>query len=301
MNKTCIIIAGPTAVGKTTTAIELAKYFKTEIISSDSRQCYRELNIGVAKPSPQQLASVLHHFINSHSIHDDVTAAEFETFALNVANKVFDKSDIAVIVGGTGLYIKSFCDGLDDIPAASVYFKKELQQRYQEEGIDWLTKELAEKDPRFYEHGEMQNPHRMMRALEVMHASGRSILSFYTGQKKLRPFNIIKVALALPREYLYENINTRTEQMMNLGLLHEAKELLVYKSLKPLQTVGYRELFAHLEGGISLEEAVKLIKQNTRHYAKRQMTWFKKDAEFTWMSPGNATDVISFIKERLKL
>jgi len=300
MHKTCIIIAGPTAVGKTNAAVEVAKHFSTEIISSDSRQCYTELNIGVAKPSQEYLAAVTHHFINSHSIHDNVSAADFEVFAADAIKKVFQKSDVAVMVGGTGLYIKAFCDGLDAIPVASEAYRKELKQNYQEQGIPWLAAELARKDPQFYVQGEMQNPQRMMRALEVMHASGKSIISFYTGVKKKRDFEIIKIGLELPRAELYENINNRTTEMIEAGLLEEVKSLQTWRHLNSLQTVGYRELFSYIDGGLPFENAVDLIKQNTRHYAKRQMTWFKKDSEFTWMKPDDTETLISFINDKFK-
>ena len=299
MDKTCIIIAGPTAVGKTSAAIEVAKHFSAEIISSDSRQCYKELNIGVAKPSATQLAEVTHHFINSHSIHTALTAADFENYALQTAEELFRKSNTVVMVGGTGLYIKAFSDGLDDIPTPDENFRHELKSQYQLHGIGWLAEQLAQKDPLFFKSGEMQNPHRMMRALEVMHASGKSILSHYSGRRKVRDFRIIKVALELPRADLYDNINKRTEQMMEDGLLLEAKGLVAWKHLNPLQTVGYREIFEHLEGVTSLERAVELIKQNTRHYAKRQMTWFKKDDEFNWVNAGDMVKLIAVISEKL--
>lgn len=300
MNKTCIIIAGPTAVGKTNIAIEVAKHFSAEIISSDSRQCYAELNIGVAKPSQQQLEEVPHHFINSHSIHTPLSAADFEAYALQVANELFEKSKTVIMVGGTGLYIKAFCEGLDDIPLAGEELRNQLKQQYQIGGMEWLTKEIKERDLEFYRRGEMQNPQRMLRALEVMHSSGRSILSFFTAAKKKRDFDVIKIGLELPRKDLYENINDRTDKMMEAGLLEEVEQLVPYKELTPLQTVGYRELFTHLDGGISLKVAVDLIKQNTRHYAKRQMTWFKKDAEFTWMSPGDVEKIISLVQNKLR-
>lgn len=299
MNKTCIVIAGPTAVGKTSAAIEIATHFAAEIISSDSRQCYTELNIGVAKPSIGQLAAVPHHFINSHSIHDCISAADFEVYALDVAIRLFAKSDITVLVGGTGLYTKAFCEGLDNIPNAPLEYRNELKHYYQEKGISWLQREIAQKDPIFYVRGEMQNPQRMMRALEVMQASGKSILSYFTGEKKKRPFDVIKIGLELPREQLYENINARTVKMMDAGLLEEVESLHAWKDINPLQTVGYRELFAYLDGSLDLEKAVDLIKQNTRHYAKRQLTWFKRDADFIWTQPEATEKLISLLHKRL--
>jgi tRNA dimethylallyltransferase len=283
MNKTCIIIAGPTAVGKTALAIELAKYFSTEIISADSRQCYKELNIGVARPSPEELDTVPHHFIASHSIQQDISASDYENYALNCADEIFKKTDVAIMVGGTGLYIRAFCEGLDQIPAIEETIRNDIKKQYQDNGIEWLQQQLKEIDPLYAEKGEMQNPQRMMRALEVKAGTGQSIISFQSQQKKQRPFNIIKIGMELPRPVLYDRINRRVDIMMQDGLLEEAKTVLPFRDRNALQTVGYRELFDHLEGFISLEKAVELIKQNSRHYAKRQLTWFKKDAGIKWI------------------
>lgn len=285
MNKTCIVIAGPTAVGKTALAVEIARHFSTAIISADSRQCYRELNIGVAKPSAAELAQVHHYFVDSHSVHDNVSAADFEKYALEAAARIFEHSDVAVMTGGTGLYIRAFCEGMDPIPPVEEAIRKQVTEAYALHGIQWLQEEIRTADPDFFEKGEMQNPQRMMRALEVKRSSGQSILSFQTNAKVKRDFNIIRVALELPREGLYERINRRVDEMMAAGLANEVKSLLPYQSLNALQTVGYRELFAYHEGEISLSRAVELIKQHTRHYAKRQMTWFKKDPAFSWYAP----------------
>ena len=285
MNKTCIVIAGPTAVGKTALAVDIARHFSTAIISADSRQCYRELNIGVAKPSAAELAQVHHYFVDSHSVHDNVSAADFEKYALEAAARIFEHSDVAVMTGGTGLYIRAFCEGMDPIPPVEEAIRKQVTEAYALHGIQWLQEEIRTADPDFFEKGEMQNPQRMMRALEVKRSSGQSILSYQTNAKVKRDFNIIRVALELPREGLYERINRRVDEMMAAGLANEVKSLLPYQSLNALQTVGYRELFAYHEGEISLSRAVELIKQHTRHYAKRQMTWFKKDPAFSWYAP----------------
>lgn len=285
MNKTCIVIAGPTAVGKTALAVDIARHFSTAIISADSRQCYRELNIGVAKPSAAELAQVHHYFVDSHSVHDNVSAADFEKYALEAAARIFEHSDVAVMTGGTGLYIRAFCEGMDPIPPVEEAIRKQVTEAYALHGIQWLQEEIRTADPDFFEKGEMQNPQRMMRALEVKRSSGQSILSFQTNAKVKRDFNIIRAALELPREGLYERINRRVDEMMAAGLANEVKSLLPYQSLNALQTVGYRELFAYHEGEISLSRAVELIKQHTRHYAKRQMTWFKKDPAFSWYAP----------------
>ena len=285
MDKTCIIIAGPTAVGKTAIAIHLAQLFSTTIISSDSRQCYRELNIGVAKPEPSELQAVHHDFINSHSIHESVNAADFEKYALKSVDAIFQKTDIAIMVGGTGLYIKAFCEGLDKIPEVPIELREQIIQDYQTNGIEWLAKMLEEKDALYVANGNMQNPQRMMRALEIISFTGNSILSYQTHQKEKRDFKIIKIGLELPRPILYERINHRVDKMIADGLIEEASSLQPYQDLNALQTVGYSELFDYFNGKITKEKAIELIKQNTRHYAKRQMTWFKKDDSINWLEP----------------
>ena len=287
MDKTCIIVAGPTAVGKTAIALHLAQLFSTTIISSDSRQCYRELNIGVAKPEPAELEAIHHDFINSHSIHESVNAADFEKYALSSVEKIFQKSDVAIMVGGTGLYIKAFCEGLDKIPEVPAALRAQIIQDYQTKGIEWLTQKLQEKDADYSANGNMQNPQRMMRALEIISFTGNSILSYQTHQKEKRNFNIIKIGLELPRPELYERINSRVDKMIADGLIEEASTLQSYQHLNALQTVGYSELFDYFNGKISKEKAIELIKQNTRHYAKRQLTWFKKDEEMTWFPPND--------------
>jgi tRNA dimethylallyltransferase len=283
--KTVIIIAGPTAVGKTALGIEAAQYFQTEIISADSRQCYKELSIGVARPSPEELAAVPHHFIASHSIEEKVTAATFEQYALEKAATLFQKHDVVVMVGGTGLYIKAFCEGLDEVPEVPEEVRAEIIYNYQQQGLAWLQQEVQSRDPRFYAVGEIQNPHRLMRALEVVTATGQSILDFRTGVKKQRPFDIIKIALDLPREQLHHHINTRVDKMIEQGLVDEVRAVVPYRNHTALQTVGYKEIFSYLDGEISLSEATELIKRNTRQYAKRQLTWFRKDSAYNWITP----------------
>lgn len=274
--KTCIIISGPTAVGKTSYGIELALKYNTQIISADSRQCFKELNIGVAKPSQEQLEKVKHYFINSHSIHEEVNSKIFEDYALKRANEIFENNDNAILVGGTGLYIKAFSEGLDEIPAIDENIRKEINELYNNHGLPWLKHEIEMKDNLFFLTGEMQNPQRMLRALEVKLTTGKSILDFQTRKKVQRDFAIKNVVLELSREQLYTNINNRVNQMMEAGLLQEAEKLFQYRHLNALQTVGYKELFDYMEGKISLPEAIEEIKKNTRHYAKRQVTWFKK-------------------------
>jgi tRNA dimethylallyltransferase len=285
VNKTCIVIVGPTAVGKTSLAIKVAQHFNTEIISVDSRQCFKELHIGVAKPSAEELKLVKHYFINSHSIREEVNAAVFEQYALEKVNQIFASHDTAVMVGGTGLYVKTFCEGIDEVPLIKPEIREKITADLEWEGLEWLQKEVEKNDPLYYAKGEIKNPQRLMRALEVKLSTGRSIIEFQTQQKKQRDFNVIKIGLELPKEQLHKNINSRVDAMMQRGLLDEVKRLEPFKKLNALQTVGYRELFGHLAGDLPLADAIEIIKINTRQYAKRQMTWFKKDEEVKWSAP----------------
>lgn len=296
MNNTCIVIVGPTAVGKTALAIKVAQHFNTEIISADSRQCFKELNIGVAKPTASALQLVKHHFINSHSIKDEVNAAVFEQYALEKAALIFKDHAVAVMVGGTGLYVKTFCNGIDEVPVIKPEIRAQIIADLEWEGLEWLQKEVEKNDPLYYSKGEIKNPQRLMRALEVKLSTGRSIIEFQTQQRKQRDFDIIKIGLELPKEQLHATINKRVDAMMKAGLLEEVKKLEPFKKLNALQTVGYRELFGHLAGDLLLEDAVEIIKINTRQYAKRQMTWFRKDEEVHWCAP-DYEKIIAYIKE----
>ena len=280
--KTMIIVCGPTAVGKTAAAIELAKHFHTEIISADSRQCFKELNIGVARPSVEELKKVPHHFIASHSIHDNVSAGSFEQYSLQKVKAIFLEHNVAIMVGGTGLYIKAFCEGMDHVPDVPVEIRRSIMLNYEKNGLEWLQSETQKRDPAFYKTGETQNPQRLMRALEVAEATGQSILEFRKGNKADRDFNIVKIGLELPKAELHRNINARVDKMIATGLVEEVKELLPYKNLNALQTVGYAEIFDYLDGKVSLKDAIELIKTNTRQFAKRQMTWFRKDKDIKW-------------------
>jgi tRNA dimethylallyltransferase len=293
--KTAILIIGPTAVGKTSVAIELAQRFSTEIISADSRQCFKELNIGVARPSELELQAVRHYFIASHSIHDNVNAGTFEQYALQRAKELFHTHDQIIVTGGTGLYLQAFCEGLDEIPNVPNETRKEIISKYEKNGLKWLQKQVEKKDPRFYISGEIRNPHRLMRALEVAEATGRSILEFRSGRKETRDFNIVKIGLELPKEELHRNINTRVDRMIDAGLVEEAKQLSRDRSLNALQTVGYKEIFDYLDAKFSIEQAAELIKQNTRQYAKRQMTWFKKDKQIEWFTPSDISRIEKYL------
>ena len=274
--KHCIVIAGPTAVGKTAEAIRLAKLYKTEIISADSRQCYRELSIGVARPSEEELKEVTHHFIANHSITENITAASFEKEALYHLEEIFKNNDHAIVCGGTGLYIKALAEGLNEIPQIPDSVRQEIIELYNNYGIEILRKTLLEKDPDFPLHGDVDNPNRMMRALEVMLHTGNTLNSYQTGKKAARNFDISYQIMELPREYLYEKIDERVDKMITAGLEEEVRSLIEYQDRPALQTVGYNEFFNYFNGLISKKEAIEKIKQHTRNYAKRQTTWFKK-------------------------
>ncbi|MGN6211602.1 tRNA (adenosine(37)-N6)-dimethylallyltransferase MiaA [Parafilimonas sp.] len=283
MQKTVIIIVGPTASGKTALSLQLAAHYKTSIISADSRQCYRELNIGVAKPPEAALQSIQHYFINSHSIHDNVNAQVFETYALQAVEEIFANNNVAIMVGGTGMYIKAFCEGLDAMPEIDPSIRETIIQQYNLQGLAWLQNEVKEKDPVFWQQAEQQNPQRLMRALEVITSTGISITLLRKQEKKTRHFQVKKIGINLPKQQLHENINSRVDEMIREGLVEEVRSLLPYKNLNALQTVGYKEVFDYLEGNCSLAEAIEKIKSNTRQYAKRQLTWFKKDKEVEWV------------------
>ena len=277
-------MVGPTAVGKTSFAIALAKAFNTEIISADARQCYKEMNIGVARPSVDELKAVPHHFIASHSITENINASYFENWAMDKVESLFSTKDAIVMVGGTGLYIKAFCEGLDLIPAIDAEIRENIIAQYEKLGMRWLQKEVSVKDPQYWEKGEQKNPQRLMRALEVMLGTGSSIISFQNKKAVERPFKMVKIGLELDREELYQRINDRVLNMIELGLENEVKSLEAYGHLNALQTVGYSEWKDYFEQKISKEKVIENIQQNTRHYAKRQMTWFKRDPAITWFN-----------------
>jgi len=275
---------GPTAVGKTSFAIVLAKALGTEIISADARQCYKEMNIGVARPSADELKAVPHHFIASHSVNENINASFYENWAMGKLENLFTRNEAVVMVGGTGLYIKAFCEGLDLIPAIDAEIRENIIAQYEKLGMRWLQKEVSVKDPQYWEKGEQKNPQRLMRALEVMLGTGSSITSFQNKKAVERPFKIVKIGLELLREELYERINARVLNMVEEGLEKEVKSLESYAHLNALQTVGYSEWKDYFEGKISKEKVIDNIQQNTRHYAKRQMTWFKRDPAITWFN-----------------
>lgn len=284
--KTVLIVVGPTAVGKTSYAIDLAKQYGAEIISADSRQCYAELSIGVARPSAAELAAVPHHFIATHSVATELNAGYFEQYALAKTDELFAHSNHVVMVGGTGLYIKAFCEGIDPMPIIPAEIRAGIIEQYEAKGLVWLQAELKHKDPAFWAAAEQQNPQRLMRALEVLTATGQSIMVYRSAQKKERPFQVKKIGLSMPMDALTLRINRRVDAMMQMGLVEEVKSVMGYREKTALQTVGYKEIFEHLDGKISLAEAVEQIKIHTRQYAKRQLTWFRKDEEVEWTVDG---------------
>jgi tRNA dimethylallyltransferase len=288
MTKKIILICGPTAVGKTAVAIKVASHLNSSILSFDSRQCYKELGIGVAKPTLEELQQVQHYFIDSHSIHDEVNAGVYERYALATLEQLFLLQDTVVVVGGTGLYCNALCHGVDDIPKVPNELRNQLLQQYEQKGLLWLQQEVEKYDAVYYNTNDINNVQRMLRALEVVMYSGQSITAFQKGEKVQRSFDIIKYGIDIERPLLYESINKRVLQMMEGGLLAEAEKLIPFKANNALQTVGYSELFDYFEGKMSLDKAIELIQQHTRNYAKRQLTWFRKDESITWSSPHEA-------------
>jgi tRNA dimethylallyltransferase len=282
-------------VGKTRLAIDVARHFCTEIISCDSRQFYREMNIGTAKPSEVEMAAVPHHFINSLSIHDPYTAGDFERDALAVLQKLYEEQNVVVMTGGSGLFIKALCEGLDEFPEVGPEIFEVLETTLREQGIEVLQKELKTSDPAYFKKVDLDNPRRLLRALAVCRASGRPFSSFQKGRKAVRPFTPVYILLEMERAQLYRRIEQRVDEMMSEGLLDEARQLFPHRHLKALQTVGYPELFAFLENEISIERAVGLIKQNSRRYAKRQMTWFRKDEHWQVFSAGEPEKVVTHL------
>jgi len=295
--KKLIVIVGPTAVGKTRLAINIARHFHTEIISADSRQIYKELTIGTAKPSQAELQEVRHHFIDSHSIHEDYDAARFGEEALALITKLFERSDYVVVCGGSGLYLKALLEGFDDIPEVADEVRDQLIEEFEAKGLLWLQNKMRELDPAYFQQLDQKNPVRLMRALEVKIATGKSISAFQTRVKRTQPFSVVKIGLELERAVLYTRIDERMDNMIDSGLLEEAKSLYPFKNLNALQTVGYREIFDYLDGQYDWEEAVRLLKRNTRRYAKRQLTWFKRDEDIKWFSPSDEAEIITHIHD----
>jgi tRNA dimethylallyltransferase len=284
MDKRLVVIVGPTAVGKTATAIRLARALHTEIVSADSRQIFRELTIGTAKPTAAELAQVRHHFIDTHSITADYDAARYGDEALAVIHRLLETHRDVVLCGGSGLYVKAVCEGFDDIPEVPEEVRTELMAGYASGGIGWLQAQMRVLDPAHLEVVDSQNPHRLIRALEVRLGTGRSIATFRKQARREHPFAIVKIGLELPRDVLYERIDARMDAMIAAGLFEEAEALYPYRHHQALQTVGYREIFDYMDGAYDRDEAIRLLKRNSRRYAKRQLTWFKRDESIRWVS-----------------
>lgn len=297
--KTLIVIAGPTAIGKTSLAIELAQHFSTEIISADSRQFFKEMSIGTAKPSAEELAQAKHYFVNSHSVSDDFNVGDFEKQAILKVSEIFKLNDVAVLVGGSGLYINAILYGFDELPRASDELREQLNQRLLNEGIVSLQKELEALDPDYYAEVDIYNPQRMIRALEVCLSTGKTFSSFRNKESKSRDFKTILIGLNTDREVLYQRINERVDLMVKKGLVEEVKSLTSFQHLNALKTVGYSEIFRYLNDEWTLEQAIEKLKQNTRNFAKRQITWFKKNEGIVWFEPTDTQKIISFIEEKL--
>ena len=293
--KRLIVIVGPTAVGKTDIAIQLADYLHTEIVSADSRQIFKELNIGTAKPSSDELTKVPHYFIGNRSIHEEYDAGQYGRDALELIHQLFQKHNQVILCGGSGLYVKAVCEGFDDLPEVPEGIRAKIVDGYEQFGLEWLQKQLKEKDPDFFLVVDQKNPHRLIRALELIETTQQPIGTLRKQKKLQHDFEILKIGLELNREQLYHRIDTRMDQMIEAGLFEEANSFYPLKELNALQTVGYREIFDYLDGLYDKEEAVRLLKRNTRRYAKRQLTWFKKDDEVQWFHPSDFGKIKSYI------
>lgn len=292
---TLIVIGGPTGSGKSALAVEIAKHFGAPIISTDSRQVYRNMAIGTAQPTTEELAAVKHYFIADREVEDDFNCGRYEVEALALLDKLFAEYEYVVAVGGSGLYIQALCSGMDALPEADEKIRAGLKQRLEQEGLDSLVEELQRLDPTYAEVVDRCNPARVMRALEVCISTGRPYSEQRSGTITERPFNIIKIATDMPRDILYERINKRVDIMVKDGLVEEVRNLYPKRELNALQTVGYRELFDYFDGKCSMEDAIELIKRNSRRYAKRQMTWFRRDEEFRWFAPSDIEGIIKYI------
>ena len=299
--KALLAVVGPTGIGKTALGIQLAKHFNTEIVSADSRQFFKEMEIGTAVPSKEELEQAPHHFIQHKSIFEPYSVGDFEKEALSLLEDLFQKKDVVVMVGGSGLYVDAVISGLDEFPEVDPEIRSKLNQRLEDEGLQSLQKELKQKDPEYYKSVDLENPHRLIRALEVCVASGKPFSSFLDKPRAARPFKSFYIGIDAPRETIYERINTRVDLMMEAGLLKEAENLYTNKDLNALQTVGYKELFEYIEGNCSLEFAISEIKKNTRRFAKRQLTWLRKNDAILWV-PYNAEpeEVLRMVTDRLK-
>ncbi|MFW6370901.1 MAG: tRNA (adenosine(37)-N6)-dimethylallyltransferase MiaA [Bacteroidota bacterium] len=295
-----VVLTGPTGVGKTELSIQLANYFTTEIISADSRQFYREMKIGTATPTPEQLDRIPHHFIGHISIHEYYNASMFEEEVMQLLEKLFHEYPLVILTGGSGLYIDAVVKGIDELPTIDMQLRNELISKHRKEGIEGLLMMLKKLDPEFYANADLRNYKRILKALEVSIMTGKPYSSHLKRKAKQRFFDILKICLYMNRDELYNRINRRVDNMLEEGLEDEARQLYPFKGTNPLNTVGYKELFSYFEGEIPREEAIRLIKRNSRHYARRQMTWFRRDNDYKWVYPFQEKEIMDAIQEKLQ-
>lgn len=296
---TLLVILGPTGVGKTNISLHLAEYLGCPIVSSDSRQFYRELKIGTAAPSDDQLKRVKHYFIGSHSIFDEYNAGQYEQDTTQLLKELYQKHKVIMLVGGSMMYIDAVCNGMDDIPTVDSETRTFWQKQFVDFGLEFIQKELKRLDPKHFEEVDLQNPKRIIHALEICSMTGKPYSDLRTGQRKERSFNILKIGLNRPRQELYERINARVDEMMTEGLLEEATKFYEFKNLNTLNTVGYKELYEYMDGNWTLDFAVNMIKQDSRRYAKRQLTWFNRDSEINWFHPEKENEILEFVKDKI--
>ena len=301
MAKNLLVIIGPTGVGKTELSLRIAENFGTEIVSADSRQLYANLKIGTAAPTPEELERVPHHFIGTLQLTDYYSAAQYEEDALKLLDHLFQTKDVVILTGGSMMYVDAVCKGIDDIPTVDEETRKTLLERYEKEGLEQLCAELKLLDPDYYKIVDLKNHKRVIHALEICYMTGKTYTSFRTQEKKTRPFRMIKIGLTRDREELYARINQRVDIMMEQGLLDEVKQVYPYRQLNSLNTVGYKELFNYLDGEWALPFAIDKIKQNSRIYSRKQMTWFKRDEEIRWFHPNQEEDILTYIKQKIQL
>lgn len=299
--KTLLVLIGPTGVGKTELSLRLAEYFHTEIVSSDSRQLYADLKIGTAAPTSEQLTRVKHHFVGTLKLTDYYSAAQYETDVLKLLSHLFLSKDIIILTGGSMMYIDAICKGIDDIPTVDDETRTLMKQRYETEGLEQLCAELKLLDPEYYKIVDLKNPKRVIHALEICYMTGQTYTSFRTRSTKERPFNILKIGLTRDREDLYERINRRVDIMLKEGMLEEARKVYPYKHLNSLNTVGYKELFKYLDGEWELPFAVEKIKQNSRIYSRKQMTWFRRDTDIAWFHPDQEQNILEYINQNINI
>lgn len=302
MNKknTLIVLIGPTGVGKTDLSINIAEKYNSPIISADSRQLYSELKIGTAAPSEEYLKRIKHYFVGTLKLTDYYSAAQYESDVMKLLDELFKTHDTILLTGGSMMYIDAICKGIDDIPTVDNETREMMMEKYENEGLEKLCAELKLLDPEYYSIVDLKNPKRVIHALEICYMTGKTYTSFRTGNKKQRPFNIIKIGLCRDRNELYERINKRVDIMINDGLIDEVKSVYQYKNLNSLNTVGYKEIIQYLDGNWTLEFAIDKIKQNSRIYSRKQMTWFKRDSEINWFHPDSENEIFRFIENRIK-